>query len=79
MIIDKRLLLAVAGGVVLGAVGYKLYQEHKEQILGSLDSLKKAASGNANDSADLSEEELQLQKERLEDLIAEKQAAKEAN
>lgn len=71
------LLIGLAAGIVVGAVGYKMFQDHKEQILNSFDSVTKKFS-KAENTAELSEEELQAQKEHLEDLIAESKAAKEA-
>ncbi|WP_406017596.1 hypothetical protein [Succinivibrio sp.] len=68
--------IGLAAGVVAGAVGYKLFQDHKEQILGSFDSLTSKFS--KTEEAALSEEELQAQKEHLEDLIAEQKAAKKS-
>ena len=70
------LLIGLAAGIVAGAVGYKMFQDHKEQILNSFDSVTKKFS-KAENTAELSEE-LQAQKEHLEDLIAESKAAKEA-
>ncbi len=64
--------IGLVAGAVAGAVGYKLFQDHKEQILGSFDSLKSKFS--KCEETELSEEELQAQKEHLEDLIAEQQA-----
>lgn len=69
-------LIGLVAGLAAGAVGYKLFQEHKEQILGSFDSI--SSKFTKTDDAPLSEEELQAQKEHLEDLIAEQQASKEA-
>lgn len=69
-------LLGLVAGIAAGAVGYKLFQDHKEQILGSFDSI--SAKFNKTDDAPLSEEELQAQKEHLEDLIAEQQSTKDA-
>ncbi len=68
--------IGLVAGAVAGAVGYKLFQDHKEQILGSFDSLTSKFS--KTEETALSEEELQAQKEHLEDLIAEQKAAKKA-
>ncbi|MBQ9220100.1 MAG: hypothetical protein SPK83_06825 [Succinivibrio dextrinosolvens] len=68
--------IGLAAGVVAGAVCYKLFQDHKEQILGSFDSLTSKFS--KTEETALSEEELQAQKEHLEDLIAEQKAAKKS-
>ena len=67
-------LIGLAAGAVAGVIGYKLFEAHKEQILGSFDTL--TAKFKSGEEAALSEEELQAQKEHLEDLIAEQQAAK---
>ena len=71
-------LIGLVAGIAAGAVGYKLFQDHKDQILNSFDSVTKKFSKEGADSATLSEEELQAQEEHLEDLIAEQQAAKAA-
>lgn len=71
-------LIGLVAGIAAGAVGYKLFQDHKDQILNSFDSVTKKFSKEGADKATLSEEELQAQKEHLEDLIAEQQAAKAA-
>lgn len=71
-------LIGLVAGIAAGAVGYKLFQDHKDQILNSFDSVAKKFSKEGADNATLSEEELQAQKEHLEDLIAEQQAAKAA-
>ncbi len=68
--------IGLLAGAVAGAVCYKLFQDHKEQILGSFDSLTSKFS--KTEETALSEEELQAQKEHLEDLIAEQKAAKKA-
>jgi len=71
-------LIGLVAGIAAGAVGYKLFQDHKDQILNSFDSVTKKFSKEGADNTTLSEEELQAQKEHLEDLIAEQQAAKAA-
>ncbi len=74
MLVTKDFLIGAAAGIVAGVVGYKLFEQHKEQILGSFESLQSKFS--KKDVTELTEEELQAQKEHLEDLIAEKNAAK---
>ncbi len=74
MLVTKDFLIGLAAGAVAGVVGYKLFEQHKEQILDSFESLQSKFS--KKDVTELSEEELQAQKEHLEDLIAEKNAAK---
>jgi hypothetical protein len=59
-------------GTVVGAVGYRLYEQNRGQ-------LSRLVQGNPTDtthinSSEPSVEELLLQKEHLEDLIAEKTA-----
>ena len=74
---NTDLLIGLVAGIVARAVGYMMLQEHKEQILNSFDSVTKKFS-KAENTAELSEEELQAQKEHLEVLIAVSKAAKEA-
>ena len=73
MFTKSDFLIGLAVGAVAGALGYKLFKEHKEQLLSSFDSITARFS---KDDENLSDEELQLQKEHLEDLIAEREAAK---
>ena len=40
MLLDKNFLIGVGLGIAAGAVGYKLYNEHRQTILESLDNLK---------------------------------------
>ena len=81
--LDKNLLFGFAAGCVLGAVGYKFYNEHKDDIEEKIKGLKnlkvpgssEAKEEKAEESNDeMTLEELEAQKERLEDLIAEMQA-----
>lgn len=69
---NKDFLMGFVSGTVVGAVGYRLY----EQNGGQLQNLIQAApQGNfsSNQGAEPTVEDLVAQKERLEDLIAEKQ------
>ncbi len=83
---DRKLLLSFAAGLVIGAIGFKFYSSHEEEIK---DRLKEAGiklgGGDEDEPAeteqtaaaaneDLTLEELMSQKERLDDLIAEYQA-----
>ncbi|MEW6697587.1 MAG: hypothetical protein ACOY35_04900 [Bacillota bacterium] len=61
--------VGLAVGVVAGAVGYKVYSENKGNFNNLLQYTPQVETG------DVSVVELMKQKERLEDLIAEKQAA----
>ncbi len=79
--INKTIVLSFLGGLVIGAVGYKFYNENKDTIKSKLKEAGIVPScgdsgccGGRNCSADLNLEELMAQKERLEDLIAELQA-----
>ncbi len=76
MLTKSDFLIGLAVGAVVGALGYKLFKEHKEQILSSFDSITAKFSKEGDEN--LSDEELQMQKEHLEDLIAEREAAKKA-
>ncbi|MCL1948774.1 MAG: hypothetical protein FWF59_03480 [Turicibacter sp.] len=67
---NRDFLMGFLSGTVAGAVGYRLYEQNK----GELQSLIAADPGaGATLGGDPSLEELVAQKERLEDLIAEKQ------
>ncbi len=59
-------------GTVVGAVGYRLYEQNSGQLQ-SLIQQAPAMDMASGDGAEPSVEELVAQKERLEDLIAEKQ------
>lgn len=86
MALGNNLFIGIAIGAVAGVIGHKIYQAHKAEILESLDSLAQkykpatASSGELIETGtdgsaqELSLEELEKQKENLEDLIAEKQA-----
>lgn len=80
--INRTVLISVAAGIVVGALGYKLYDKNKQCIDAKLKSLGVTSSGcddgkcdltSEASTAGLSVEELEAQKERLEDLIAELQ------
>lgn len=75
---NRDFMMGFVSGAVCGAVGYKLYEENK----GELQNLIHSGAGHhhhfappasANGAPSL--EELVAQKERLEDLIAEKSLA----
>jgi hypothetical protein len=71
MALNQDFLLGFVSGTVVGAVGYRLY----EQNSGQLQRLLQPAQGFLQQapSQQPSLEELVVQKERLEDLIAEHQ------
>lgn len=86
--LDKNMLFGFAAGCVLGAVGYKFYNDHKDDIDEKIKGLKnfKVLNGNEGNEEKVPEsneemtlEELEAQKERLEDLIAEMQANRKDN
>ncbi|WP_295481659.1 hypothetical protein [uncultured Succinatimonas sp.] len=86
--LDKNLLFGFAAGCVLGAVGYKFYNEHKDDIDEKIKGLKNFKVPGVNDAKEektdesneeMTLEELESQKERLEDLIAEMQANRKDN
>ena len=84
---DKNFFWGLGLGVVAGAVGYKLYNDNKQTLLNSLESLKTKLSADGaaqtaqapaeltdnGETAELDLAELEKQKEHLEDLIAEQQ------
>jgi predicted small secreted protein len=81
MLLDKNFLIGVGLGIAAGAVGYKLYNEHRQTILESLDNLKNRMCPGVGSEVAVTEQqtteidlaELEKQKEHLEDLIAEQQ------
>ena len=81
MLLDKNFLIGVGLEIAAGAVGYKLYNEHRQTILESLDNLKNRMCPGAGSEVAVTEQqtteidlaELEKQKEHLEDLIAEQQ------
>ena len=81
MLLDKNFFIVFCLGIAAGAVGYKLYNEHRQTILESLDNLKNRMCPGAGSEVAVTEQqtteidlaELEKQKEHLEDLIAEQQ------
>lgn len=71
MTLDKNLIAGFLTGVVLGIAGARYISLHKDELSAKL-KFKSAAQGadQAKDS-EMTLEELESQKERLEDLIAE--------
>lgn len=70
MVITRDFLIGFAVGVATGVVGYRLYEQNSGQLQRLV---KPEADQNSGTSAVEPElEELVAQKERLEDLIAEK-------
>ncbi|WP_210611014.1 hypothetical protein [Priestia flexa] len=71
--INRDFLMGFVSGTVVGAVGYRLYEQNGGQLQ-RLVQPKQGFGGQHNiASYQPSVEELQAQKERLEDMIAELQ------
>ena len=78
----KGIVISFVAGIAAGVIGSRLYESHKGQIESGLGSLRNrfAANGLVEDSDSAAEEdsvtleELEKQKEHLEDLIADQQA-----
>lgn len=81
-IFTKGIVISFVAGIAAGVIGSRLYESHKGQIESGLGSLRNrfAANGLVEDSDSAAEEdsvtleELEKQKEHLEDLIADQQA-----
>lgn len=85
--IDRNIFIGLAAGIVAGVVGYKIYEQNKESIDSRLKNLGICPQDQSKDTGSCQEssacsfmtlEELEAQKERLEDLIAEQKAQMEA-
>lgn len=72
MPINKDFLMGFLSGTVVGAVGYRVYEQNNGQLQNLIQQAPQFSF--SGQKAEPSLEELALQKERLEDLIAEKQA-----
>ncbi|WP_413304366.1 hypothetical protein AA0X95_00835 [Bacillus sp. 1P10SD] len=73
MAFNRDFLMGFVSGTVVGAVGYRLYEQNNGQLKSLIQNNVPALSFQAP-RAELTMEELVSQKERLEDLIAEKSA-----
>jgi len=69
---NRDFLMGFLTGTVTGAVGYRLYEQNKGE-LSSLISASPTVGNHIHHGGEPTLEELVSQKERLEDLIAEKQ------
>ena len=81
MTFDKNILLGFAAGVVAGCLGAKYYSEHKDEIDAKLKGIRDSGlfkkTESAVENAEMTLEELETQKERLEDLIADVKSKQE--
>jgi hypothetical protein len=73
MAFNRDFLMGFVSGTVVGAVGYRLYEQNNGQLKSLVQNNLPSVSFQAP-RADLALEDLVSQKERLEDLIAEKKA-----
>ncbi|MBM7705065.1 hypothetical protein [Metabacillus iocasae] len=71
MALNQDFLMGFISGTVVGAVGYKLYEQNSGQLQRLLQPSPGYPQAAAASHAQPSIEELVAQKERLEDLIAE--------
>lgn len=73
-----KLILGVLAGVAVGVAGAKYYEEHRDEITEKLKGFKGcnllSKGEEVKEDAELTLEELESQKERLEDLIADLQS-----
>lgn len=77
--LDRNILIGFGAGVLVGILGYKMVSAHKDEIEAKLQQLGVGTGGcgcndgegNGSDAGGLTIEDLEAQKERLEDLIAE--------
>jgi hypothetical protein len=73
MAFNRDFLMGFVSGTVVGAVGYRLYEQNNGQLKSLVQNNLPSLSIQAP-RADLTLEDLVSQKERLDDLIAEKKA-----
>lgn len=75
---NYKLALGVIAGIAVGVAGAKYYEEHRDEITEKLKGFKGCGllpkGEDVKEDAELTLEELESQKERLEDLIADLQA-----
>ena len=72
MALNRDFLMGFLSGTVVGAVGYRVYEQNNGQLKNLIQQAPQFGLGQ--ESAAPSVEDLVLQKERLEDLIAEKKS-----
>lgn len=75
MALNKDFLMGFVSGTVVGAVGYRLYEQNGGELKNLIQQAPQFAGFGETGSAqsEPTVEELMEQKERLEDLIAEQQ------
>ncbi|MGD7008591.1 hypothetical protein [Metabacillus sp. 84] len=69
---NRDFLMGFISGTVVGAVGYRVYEQNNGQLRSLVQQAPQVSFSPGK--AELSIEDLVSQKERLEDLIAERQA-----
>lgn len=80
--ITRTTVIGFLAGVAAGALGARYYRQHETEINARLHSLRSggilggASQESGKEDAELTLEELESQKERLEDLIADIQSKK---
>ena len=71
MAFNKDFLMGFLSGTVVGAVGYRVYEQNNGQLKNLIQ--QGSQFGLETEKAEPTIEDLVLQKERLEDLIAEQE------
>jgi hypothetical protein len=74
MALNKDFLMGFLSGTVVGAVGYRVYEQNNGQLRNLIQQSPQIGLAAPHVTPELTVEDLVSQKERLEDLIAEKQA-----
>ena len=74
MALNKDFLMGFLSGTVVGAVGYRVYEQNNGQLRNLIQQSPQIGLTAPHVTPELTVEDLVSQKERLEDLIAEKQA-----
>ena len=72
MVLTNRVLVWFAAGAVAGVLGYRFYEQYGDQLKSLVLPVCAPVIKTVTGGAEPTLEELMVQKERLEDLIAEK-------
>ncbi|MGM9928915.1 MAG: hypothetical protein ACI35P_13290 [Bacillus sp. (in: firmicutes)] len=72
MNINKDFLVGFLSGTVVGAVGYRVYEQNKGQLCNLIQPMASPYDAPTQ-QVELTKEELLAQKEQLEDMIAEQE------